>query len=77
MSTTASTTIVSNLKNATAPTANTAKAASAAGMDMAGMLALAQTKGLELKGHLLLLVRVTDSADPNLATVNNILASLT
>jgi hypothetical protein len=77
MSTTASTTIISNLKNATAPTGNTAKAASAAGMDMVGMIALAQTKALELKAHLTLLVRVTDAADPNLATLNNILASLT
>ncbi|HEY4902672.1 MAG TPA: hypothetical protein VIH89_04295 [Candidatus Sulfotelmatobacter sp.] len=77
MSTTASTTIVSNLKNATVPTGNTAKAASAVGLDMAGMLALAQTKALELKGHLTLLAHVTDTADPNLATLNNILASLT
>jgi hypothetical protein len=77
MSTTASTTIVSNLKNATAPTGNTAKAASAAGLDMAGMMALAQTKALELKTHLTLVARVTDGADPNLATLNNILASLT
>jgi hypothetical protein len=46
-------------------------------MDMVGMIALAQTKALELKAHLTLLVRVTDTADPNLATLNNILASLT
>ncbi len=77
MSTTASTTIVSNLKNAMAPTGNTAKAASAAGLDMAGMMSLAQTKALELKAHLTLVARVTDGADPNLATLNDILASLT
>jgi hypothetical protein len=74
---TPSTTIVSNLKNATAPTGNTTKAAGSAGMDAAGMLALAQTKALELKTHLALLAHVTDAADPNLATLNNILASLT
>jgi hypothetical protein len=73
---TASTTIISNLKNATAPTANTLKAGSTAGIDVQGMLALAQSKALELKTCLTLLARATDGADPNLATVNNILASL-
>jgi hypothetical protein len=73
---TASTTIITNLKNASAPTANTLKAASAAGIDVQGMLALAQSKALELKVCLTLLARATDGADPNLATVNNILASL-
>ena len=77
MSTTASTTIVSNLKSATSPTANTYKAAGAVGVDVAGMLALAQVKALELKACLTLLVRATDAADPNLTTLNNILASLT
>ena len=76
MSTTASTTIVSNLKNLTAPTANTLKAASAIGVDMDGMLALAQAKVLELKTCLTLIVRGTDAADPNLTTINNVLASL-
>ena len=76
MSTTASTTIISNLKGATAPTANTVKAANAAGIDIGGMMALAQSKALELKTCLALLVRATDGADPNLATINNILASL-
>lgn len=73
---TGSTTIISNLKNATGPTANTFKAANAAGLDMSGMLALAQSKALELKVCLTLIARATDAADPNLATVNNILASL-
>jgi len=73
---TASTTIVSNLKNATAPTTNTLKAASAAGLDTNGMLALAQAKALELKTCLTLLARVTDAGDGNLATLNNVLASL-
>lgn len=73
---TASTTIISNLKNASAPTANTMKSAGAEGVDMAGMLALAQSKALELKTCLTLIVRSTDGADPNLATLNNILASL-
>jgi len=73
---TASTTIVSNLKSASAPTSNTLKAASAAGIDASGMLALAQSKALELKTCLTLLARATDGADPNLATINNILASL-
>jgi hypothetical protein len=73
---TASTTIISNLKSAAAPTANTARAANAAGIDMSGMLALAQSKALELKACLNLLTRATDGADPNLTTLNNILASL-
>lgn len=73
---TASTTIISNLKNASAPTANTLKAAGAEGIDMPGMLTLAQSKALELKACLTLLVRATDAADPNLSTLNNILASL-
>jgi hypothetical protein len=73
---TASTTIISNLKSATAPTANTLKAANAAGIDMNGMLALAQSKALELKACLALLARSTDAADTNLATIDNILASL-
>jgi len=72
----ASTTIVSNLKNATAPTGNTIKAANAAAMDVSGMMALAQSKALELKACLTLIARATDGADPNLATINNILASL-
>jgi hypothetical protein len=74
---TPSTTIISNLKNAASATANTVKAANAAGIDMAGMLALAASKALELRACLALLVRATDGADPNLATLNNILASLT
>jgi hypothetical protein len=74
---TPSTSIISNLKNATLSTGNTVKAASTGGMDMPGMLALALTKALELKACLALLARATDAADPNLATLNNILASLT
>jgi hypothetical protein len=77
VSTTASTTIISNLKSAAAPTANTFKAANAAGIDAAGMLALALVKALELKTCLTLLARATDGADPNLTTLNNVLASLT
>lgn len=73
---TASTTIISNLKSASAPTANTMKAAGTQGIDISGMLALAQSKALELKACLALIVRATDGADPNLATLNNILASL-
>lgn len=73
---TASTTIVSNLKNASTPTTNTVKASGGQGLDVNGMLALALSKALELKICLTLLVRATDGADPNLATLNNILASL-
>jgi hypothetical protein len=72
----ASTTIVTNLKNATAPTANSVSEASAAGRDASGMLALALTKALELKTCLTLQAAVTDAADPNLATSNDILTSL-
>jgi hypothetical protein len=73
---TASTTIISDLKNAASPTANTVKAASTAGIDVGGMLALARSKALELKTCLVLIERATDGSDPNLATLNNILASL-
>jgi hypothetical protein len=76
MSTIPSTTIITNLKSATAPTANTLKSASAGGIDMTGMLALALIKANELKTCLTLIVRSTDGADPNLVTLNDILASL-
>ncbi len=72
----ASTTIVSNLKNATVPTGSTIKTANAAGVDVSGMMALAQSKALELKACLALIKGAMDGADPNLATINNILASL-
>jgi hypothetical protein len=45
-------------------------------MDMPGMLSLALDKANELKVCLTLIVNKTDSADPNLATLNNVLASL-
>ena len=76
MSTTASTTIVTNLKSVSAPTANTLRAGGGAAMDISGMLALAQTKALELKACLTLIAHATDAADPNLATLNEVLASL-
>lgn len=77
MSTTPSTTIITNLKALAAPTANTLKSAGAGGADVAGMLALALSKAAELKVCLTLVARITDGADPNLTTVNDILASLT
>jgi hypothetical protein len=77
MSTIPSTTIITNLKSATLSTANTLKSAGAEGIDMPGMLALALSKAAELKVCLTLIVRSTDSADPNLTTLNDILASLT
>jgi hypothetical protein len=77
MTTVASTTIITNLKSATPPTANTLKDATAEGIDMPGMLALALSKANELKVCLTLLVKYTDSADPNLTPLNDILASLT
>jgi hypothetical protein len=77
MSTTASTTIISNLKSVALSTANTLKSANSEGIDMPGMLALALSKAAELKACLTLIVRSTDSADSNLATLNDILASLT
>ncbi len=73
---TPSTTIVTHLKNAAAPTANTVKAGNTAGIDVNGMLALAMSKALELKACLALLGRAVDGADANLTTINNILASL-
>lgn len=77
MSTTPSTTIISNLKNLTSSTANTLKNASAKGVDMQGMLALALSEAAEFKVCLALIARSVDGADTNLQTLNNILASLT
>jgi hypothetical protein len=77
MSTVPSTTIITNLKNVTPPTTNTIADATGYGMDMPGMLALALTKAYELKECLTLIVGKTDSADPNLTTLNDVLASLT
>jgi hypothetical protein len=77
MTTIPSTAIITNLKNASSSTANTLKSAGAGGIDMAGMLALALNKANELKVCLTLIVKSTDSADPNLTTLNDILASLT
>jgi len=74
---TPSTTIITNLKSTTPPTSNTLAEANAYGLDMPGMLSLALSKANELKVCLALVVSRTDSADPNLATLNNILASLT
>jgi hypothetical protein len=76
MSTTPSTTIITNLKNLTSSTANTLKSGSTEGIDMPGMLSLALSKAAELKTCLTLLARSVDSADGNLQTLNNILASL-
>jgi hypothetical protein len=73
---TPSTTIITNLKTVTPPTANTLVNAHSGGMDMPGMLSSALTKANELKACLTLIVNRTDSAEPNLATLNNILASL-
>jgi secreted protein with Ig-like and vWFA domain len=76
MSIVPSTTIITNLKTVTASTTNTLRSAGAGGVDMVGMLALALSKANELKACLTLLVRSTDGADPNLTTLNDILASL-
>lgn len=73
---TPSTTIITNLKGVTPPTTNTVAAANGYGLDMPGMLSLALTKANELKVCLTLIVSRTDNADPNLATLNNVLASL-
>ncbi len=77
MSTVPSTTIITNLKNLTPPTANTISDATGYGLDMPGMLALALTKAYELKVCLTVVVSKTDSADPNLTALNDVLASLT
>ena len=77
MSTIPSTTIITNLKGLAISTTNTLKSAGAEGLDMQGMLALAYGKATELKVCLTLIAKVTDGADPNLTTLNDILASLT
>lgn len=74
---TPSTTIITNLKTVTSPTANTQASANSYGMHMPSMLSLALIKVHELKACLTVIANKTDSADPNLATLNNILASLT
>jgi hypothetical protein len=76
MSTTPSTTIISNLRSASAATANTLKSANTGGVDMPGMLALALSKATELKVCLTLIARSTDSADANLTMLDDVLASL-
>jgi hypothetical protein len=76
MSATPSTTIITNLKSVTAPTANSIADSVGYGIDASGMLAEALGKAYELKACLTLLAAHTDSADPNLATMNNVLASL-
>jgi hypothetical protein len=76
MTVTPSTTIITNLKGLSAPTANTIADSTAAGMDVSGMLALSLTKAYELKACLNLIVEHTDSADPNLTTLDDVLASL-
>ena len=76
MTTIPSTMIITNLKSVSVSTANTLKSAGAGGIDMAGMLTLALSKANELKVCLTLVARFTDSADPNLITLNDILASL-
>ena len=73
---TPSTTIITNLKNLTPPTANTTAESNAYGLDVNGMLAEALMKAYEVKTCLTLLAARTDAADPNLATINNVLASL-
>jgi hypothetical protein len=74
---TPSTTIITNLKSTSTPTANTLVVARTSGMDMSGMLSVALLKANELKACLTLITNKTDGADPILATLNNILASLT
>ncbi len=73
---TPSTTIITNLKGLSAPTANTIASSNTAGLDVNGSLTLALAKAYKLKVSLALLVQHTDAADPNLVTLNNILASL-
>jgi hypothetical protein len=77
MTTTPSTTILTNLKSLTSSTANTLKSGSTEGIDVPGMLALALSKATELKVCLTLIVRSIDGSDANLQTLDNILASLT
>jgi hypothetical protein len=77
MTTTPSTTILTNLKSLTSSTTNTLKLGSAQGVDMPGMLALALSKANELKACLTVIVRSVDGADTNLQSLDNILASLT
>jgi hypothetical protein len=74
---TPSTTIITNLKGLSAPTANTLAASRTSGMDMSSMLSVVLLKASELKACLTLITNKTDGADPTLTTLNNILASLT
>lgn len=76
MTTTPSTTIITNLRGLASSTTNTLKTGSTQGIDMPGMLALALSKATELKVCLTLIVRSIDGADGNLQALDNILASL-
>lgn len=76
MTTTPSTTIITNLRGLASSTTNTLKTGSTQGIDMPGMLALALSKATELKVCLTLIVRSIDGADANLQVLDNVLASL-
>jgi hypothetical protein len=72
----ANTTILTSIKGLTAPTAPTATASKNAGMDYVGMTSAAYEALTQAKRTLTALVASTDAGDPNLATLNNILLSL-
>ena len=74
---TPSTTIITSLKGVSSPTANSLASSNSYGMHIPSMLSLALNKANELRVCLTLIVNKTDGADPNLATLNNILSSLT
>jgi hypothetical protein len=77
MTTTPSTTIITNLRNLTSSTPNTLRSGNTEGIDVPGMLTLGLSKANELKVCLTLIVRAVDGGDANLQTLDNILASLT
>jgi hypothetical protein len=78
MASTNSTTLLTDVRKplTTAPTAATKSKAIALEVDYLGMRSAAEAALIEARASLTILVAATDSADTNLATLNNIIASL-
>ncbi len=78
MTVTKSTQVITDLgtMQSTTPTSATDTLAHVYGMDIAGMIDAANESAAQLKETLTLIAAKCDSADPNLAVANNLLAVL-
>jgi post-segregation antitoxin (ccd killing protein) len=72
----ANTTMITSTKTLTTPTALTIAAAKAAGIDYSGMMSAALSALAQSQCSLKALAAATHAADPNLATINNMLLTL-